>query len=261
MIAFCSSQALPAGWKKAPEPSLNDQSQGSISVLLLDLYCGAGGAAMGYSRAGFEVVGVDIEPMPNYPFDFIQADAIEFMRALVRDRGSAFDAIHASPPCQLYSVTTAQYRNQGRQYPDLVAPTRELLRETGLPYVIENVPRAPLINPVVLCGTAFGLFANGMHIRRHRLFESNFRIPPVKCDHAGRAMDIMGDLAAMNRMRDAFGQTLADRGGKSLVTIWAGLMGVDGWMTNDEARQSFPPAYTEYIGGHLMDYLEPSLAA
>ena len=150
---------------------------------LLDLFCGAGGAAMGYHRAGFEVVGVDISPQPNYPFEFYQLDAT----ALVQDVDNKcwhesqtkttlpgasyaclgnFDAIHASPPCQRYTTLVAQAGTFG-DYPDLVEPIREILKASGLPYVIENVPGAP-IEGVLLCGSMFGL-----KVIRHRVFESN----------------------------------------------------------------------------------------
>src|SRR4051794_16680153 len=119
---------------------------------LLDLFCGAGGCSVGYHRAGFDVVGIDIAPQPHYPFEFIQADALTALD-LFGMRIGDFDAVHASPPCQSYSVS-CNYRPENRtKYPDLVAPTRELLYEIGLPYVIENVPGAPLHSPIMLCGS------------------------------------------------------------------------------------------------------------
>lgn len=129
---------------------------------LLDLYCGAGGAAMGYSWAGFEVVGVDIKPQPNYPFEFVQADALDYLRDLYeRPLSVWYEAIHASPPCQAYSALRTT--SNGREYPDLVAATRDLLDATGLPYVIENVRKAPLRASIMLCGSSFGLGSNGRH--------------------------------------------------------------------------------------------------
>jgi DNA (cytosine-5)-methyltransferase 1 len=148
---------------------------------LLDLFCGAGGAAMGYSRAGFEVVGVDIEPQRRYPFEFIKGDAIVGLESLLA-RGldhyllCDFDAIHASPPCQAYGSLRAL--NPTKDYPRLIEPTRELLVAIGLPYVIENVPGAPLIDPVRLCGSMVGL-----PIRRHRLFECTFPVLRARCQH------------------------------------------------------------------------------
>ena len=131
---------------------------------LLDLYCGAGGAAAGYAHHGFEVVGVDIAPQRRYPYTFFQGDALDYLRHF----GKAFDAVHASCPCQAF---TKAWRIQANDHPDLITPTRELLRELGLPYVIENVPGAPLENPIELCGAMFGL-----QVYRHRLFEGSFPV-------------------------------------------------------------------------------------
>lgn len=139
---------------------------------LLDLFCGAGGASVGYHRAGFEVVGVDLHPQPDYPFEFWQADALTFDL-------TGFDAVHASPPCQLHTRAKHLRVAQGGESKalDLVEPTRARLRSLGVPYVIENVPGAPL-HGVTLCGSSFGL-----KVRRHRVFESNVYIPPLACDH------------------------------------------------------------------------------
>ena len=137
---------------------------------LLDLFCGAGGAAMGYHRAGFTVVGVDINPQRHYPFEFHQADALEF-------DVSGFDAIHASPPCQAFTAYKRRPNHVG-DYPDLIWPTRQKLIASGVPYVIENIPKAPLLNPITLCGSSFGL-----DVRRHRLFESNVPLLAPPCDH------------------------------------------------------------------------------
>ena len=127
----------------------------------LDLYCKAGGTSMGLHRAGFEVTGVDIEPQKRYPFEFVLGDALEYCA----QHGHEFDLVVAGPPCQLYSVTASLSNGN---HPDLVGPTREALIATGKPYIIENVPGSPLINPLVLCGTMFGLA-----LIRHRLFENN----------------------------------------------------------------------------------------
>ena len=145
---------------------------GGHKFKLLDLFCCAGGAGIGYSRAGFEVVGVDIEPQPNYPLTFIQADALNLDRKFV----GSFDAIHASPPCQSYS-DLAKRNGNADAWPRLIAPVRNMLIKSGLPYVIENVDGAPLRNPIVLCGTMFP----GLRVVRHRLFETSFLIlhPPT----------------------------------------------------------------------------------
>ena len=136
---------------------------------LLDLFCGAGGAAVGYHRAGFDVVGVDITPQPNYPFEFVQADALDCARLVIRCGTATFDAIHASPPCQAY-IAACRRATSAADHPDLIGPTRELLQATGLPYVIENVARRPAASTaVLLCGSMFGL-----GVRRHRLFETNW---------------------------------------------------------------------------------------
>ncbi|MGH9692462.1 MAG: DNA cytosine methyltransferase [Candidatus Acidiferrales bacterium] len=117
---------------------------------LLDLFCCAGGAGVGYNRAGFEVVGVDNKPQPNYPFPFIRADALKLDAKFL----ASFDALHASPPCQSYS-DLAKRNGNGHEWPRLIEPVRKMLIKTGLPYVIENVDGAPLLDPVVLCGTMF----------------------------------------------------------------------------------------------------------
>lgn len=196
---------------------------------LLDLFCGAGGAGMGYHRAGFEVVGVDNRPQKNYPFEFHQADALEY----AREHGHEFDAIHASPPCQKYSMAQRIYQNS-EKYPDLVDDTRELLDALGRPYVIENVPGAPLRVDLRLCGTMFGL-----RIIRHRHFESTVEMPLLvpACCH-----------------RDVYDPW--HREGVDQRVQLALAMGIDWGMTRPEVREAIPPAYTEFIGEQLLDYLE-----
>lgn len=132
---------------------------------ILDLFCGAGGAAMGYRRAGFAVTGIDHAPQPDYPFEFIQADVMQWLAR--RSGFLRFDAIHASPPCQAFSAMT-QVAGTRDQHPDLLTPIRDWLQRIGLPYVIENVPGAPVQGHVTLCGTAFGLGAGEYELRRHR---------------------------------------------------------------------------------------------
>lgn len=201
--------------------------------LLLDLFCGAGGAAMGYHRAGFDVVGVDIAPQPNYPFEFHQADALEYLRGM----GPRFAAVHASPPCQRYSAMSACRPGLAGDYPDLVAPTRDLLMRTGLPWVIENVPGSPLENPITLCGHMLGL-----ELYRHRLFESNIALqqpphprhvkPASRAGHwnPGTIMSVSGHVAP--------------------IAVARAAMGID-WMSRAELAESIPPAYTEYVGRQL----------
>lgn len=203
---------------------------------------------MGYHLAGFEVVGVDIEPQPHYPFEFIQADALGF----IARHGKEFDVIHASPPCQAYSVTAPLSNGN---HPDLVESTRQVLLSTGKPYIIENVPGAPLINPVMLCGTMFGL-----RVIRHRLFETSPVIwfPPAQCQHIGRVAPVFGGnlkrcgVLGRSRLDDFEYISVA---GKSFIKSDAQLaMGID-WMTSAEMAQAIPPAYTKWLGERLLEKL------
>lgn len=226
---------------------------------LLDLFCGAGGAGMGYFRAGFNVVGVDIKPQPRYPFAFVQADALDY----AAEHGHEYDAIHASPPCQKYSAMTKR-RWQDREHPDLVAPTRALLIDTGLPYIIENVVGAPLINPVMLCGTMFGLqTTEGSQLRRHRLFELSFYCLTPPCDHNdGSPIGVYGGGQHPDRRRPATIGVWGNAGGHSErdnldhygMDARREVMGID-WMTGRELSQAIPPAYTEFIGRQLIRHL------
>jgi DNA (cytosine-5)-methyltransferase 1 len=221
---------------------------------ILDLYSGAGGAAKGYHDAGHEVVGVDIKDMPRFPYEFVQADALNLLDTLILGGNTndaridhrvgwgysleSFDAIHASPPCQYWSVMSNCRPGLAETYPQLIEPTRERLQKIGKPYVIENVVRAPLINPVILCGTSFDL-----RVRRHRQFEANFPIDPVACRHSGYVLN-PHNSEARKRMRAEFGY------GVPLMKIWKREVGVE-WMNDAEGRESIPPAFTEYIGGYL----------
>nr|WP_156172681.1 DNA cytosine methyltransferase [Microbacterium sp. Ag1] len=198
---------------------------------LLDLFSCAGGAGMGYHRAGFEVVGVDIRPQPNYPFEHHVGDAIEF----VREHGHEFDAIHASPPCQAYSITRHMHT---KDHPDLVEPTRAALIETGRPWIMENVPGAPMLDYVTLCGSMFGLTAvdtDGelLALRRHRLFESNvFMLSAGSCVHdRTRVAGVYGGGAVSKERRST---TTGRRVGYTPhKAIAEQLLGID-WMTLDE---------------------------
>lgn len=208
---------------------------------LLDLFCCAGGCTKGYQQAGFYVVGVDIKPQPRYCGDeFIQGDALEIVQAI----GWQFQAIHASPPCQFYSeATPTQYRDN---HPDLIAPTRAALEATGKPFVIENVngARKHLNNPIMLCGTMFDL-----KVYRHRFFESNvFMLMPPHIPHKD-------DLRGCGRGLSGKGFiTVTGNGGYGLKggdAYARKAMGID-WMTRTELSESIPPAYTHWIGNHLM---------
>jgi DNA (cytosine-5)-methyltransferase 1 len=203
-----------------------------VKPRLLDLFCGAGGCSVGYDRAGFEVVGVDIAPQPRYPFEFHEADALTFPL-------EGFDAVHASPPCRAH--TTLRHRTGG-DYPDLVAATRHRLLDSGLPYVIENVVGAPLLNPVTLCGSAFGLGVGGRQLRRHRLFESNAPVMAHPCQHHGPAVGVYGTGGGGQMTRGFKAEGVAD----ARVAL-----GID-WMSLAELAQAIPPAYTEHIGGYLL---------
>ena len=209
---------------------------------LLDLYCKAGGASVGYARAGFEVVGVDIKKQKRYPYEFIQADCLEVMKDL--DFLKSFDVIAASPPCQTHSITQHLRNAQGKTTDkiDLIPQTREALIASGKPYVIENVKGAPLINPVQLCGSAFGL-----KVRRHRIFESNLELKGTTCDHKaqGRPVGVYGS------MKDEI-----PKGGKTATSIEEArsAMGID-WMIWGELVEAIPPHYTEFLGKQIVSML------
>lgn len=203
---------------------------------LLDLFCGAGGAAMGYHRAGLEVVGVDIKPQPRYPFEFHQADAMKWLR----NRGLlSFDAFHASPPCQAH--TKAQ-RIRGRSHPDYIAEIRDLFKADPLPWVIENVPGAPLVDPVELCGAMFGL-----RTYRHRLFEASFPIEAP--DHP----EHIASLCKIGRKVND-GEFMHVVGNFSGAALAREIMGTP-WMTRNEMREAIPPVYTVYVGRELLRHL------
>lgn len=221
---------------------------------LLDLFCGAGGASTGYHRAGFDVVGVDIKPQPRYPFPFYRADALSFFRE--HRAGEGFDAIHASPPCQsnLHGLNAVN-RELGRtvNHPDLIAETRELLRLSGLPYVIENVVGASLLAPVRICGSCFGL-----PIRRHRLFESNVLFMVPDCEHDREREKKYWTSVVKNgeRTRAKVVQVYGNGGERH---EWGPALGID-WMTPEELTQAIPPAYTEHIGRQLIGHIRERAA-
>lgn len=213
---------------------------------LLDLFCGA---AMGYHRAGFDVVGVDITPQRDFPFNFYCADAMTFPLEF-KDLFGTFkpDIIHASPPCQAHSALRHLYPE--KDYPCFIAPTRERLNAWGGPYVIENVPGSPLENPILLCGSSFGL-----KVRRHRLFESNTPLEGLPCNHKaqGRPIDVSGTGGRrINRRPD-------DHGGNTNkprnISEAREAIGID-WATRYGISQAIPPAYTEWIGKQLIKQLD-----
>jgi len=204
---------------------------------LLDLFCGGGGASMGYYRAGFEVVGVDIKKQPRYPFDFVQGDAL-ILAVLMCEY---FDVIHASPPCQFASILTPPENKPN--HPNLIPATKEVLQNSGKFYVIENVPGAKehLTNPLLLCGTMFGL-----NLWRHRFFEIHPRIaPPVaKCNHSKNPVVVSGTTRRLIRgkRRDFSAKERRD----AMDVPWMRIIDMD---------QAIPPAYTEFIGRELISLL------
>lgn len=187
---------------------------------------------MGYARAGYQVVGVDVVDQPRYPFDFVQGDALEF----VRRHGHRFHLIHASPPCQRFTAY-GRRPGVGESYPDLIAPVREALEATGVPWIIENVKGAPLIDPVTLCGSMFGL-----DVRRHRLFETSFGVPQPKCRHHEQNGHFP---AASNR---AVRRTCEIGAWRIPLPIQKAAMGGCEWMDRDGLTEAIPPAYTHFLG-------------
>jgi DNA (cytosine-5)-methyltransferase 1 len=217
----------------------------------IDLFCCAGGASMGLHRAGFEVVGVDIKPQPRYPFEFHQSDALTFPL-------DGFDFIWASPPCQGY--TAMRHAPGAKGAPLLIDHVRD--RMPNALWVIENVEEAAwaLRNPVTLCGSMFGLGAQGCRLQRHRLFESNFAISTPPCRHDSRP--VIGVYGGHARKRSA------SAGGRGTKDVWDGghkqaaskALGVD-WMTLSELSEAIPPAYSEFIGRAAIAHIEERRAA
>lgn len=220
---------------------------------LLDLFCGAGGAAMGYHRAGFDVVGVDIRPQPNYPFTFWLGDALA--PGLVDDLGG-FDAIHASPPCQAYTHMSNRWRGKDSladERPSLIAATRWLLEAIGMPFVIENVLGAKehLVDPVTITGETVGL-----RVHRPRLFETNWPLMVSKAPRQKDPVAVYGKQDGRRLWTRADGSELH----AALLPEAAAAMGID-WMTWDELREAIPPAYTELVGHQLMQHVQARAAA
>lgn len=207
---------------------------------ILDLFCGAGGAFVGYQRAGFVGTGVDHLSQPRFPGPFMQWDALEY----VEQYWQFYDAIHASPPCQAYSRMTDCRPGLPEKHHDLLAQTRQILQATGLPYVIENVPESPLESPTWLCGQMFGL-----ELYRHRGFETNWPllapehpphlVPTSRAGHwvEGTIMSVAGNVAPIEHARR--------------------IMGIS-WMNRDELTEAIPPAYTAFVGHQLRKHLEAS---
>jgi DNA (cytosine-5)-methyltransferase 1 len=214
---------------------------------LLDVCCGAGGAAAGYARAGFEVVGVDNVAQPEYPFELIRGDALQVLedREFVR----RFDAVHASPPCQRWATATLSQRKAGKKYPDLISPLRPLLEATGLPWVLENVPQAPLRADLTLCGCQFGLQLEGVgQLRRERVFELSWKpvLEQMPHNHVLPAISIAGHGTPSWQRKLT---------GHITVAQWREVMGI-AWVRDREAlTEAIPPAYCEHVGRLLLDHL------
>lgn len=213
------------------------------SPRILDMYCCAGGAGMGYHLAGFDVVGVDLVWRKRYPFIQIQGDCLALTQQFLRQ----FDAIHASPPCQHH--TAMKTMPDAREHADLIPPTRAMLKASGLPYIIENVMGAPLIDPVVLCGSMFGLGAKGAQLQRHRQFETNFPLEaPGPCQHRSPTIGIYGEGCRDSRRK--YDKTIPEftvrEGREAMEMPWASIA---------ELCEAIPPAYTQHIGYALKRHL------
>lgn len=211
---------------------------------ILDLFCGAGGCSVGYSRVfpHAEIVGVDINPQKNYPFTFTQADAMTFDL-------DGFDFIHASPPCQAYSQAAQGQRSAGKVYPDLLAATRDQLIAAGVPWVIENVPGAPMRADIKLCGCQVGL-----ELRRERWFETSWHAYVLMAghNHPGPVVSVVGHgTPSWGREQLGYNPTIAD---------YRAAMGID-WMNRTELSQAIPPAYTEFVGHQLAAHLATEAVA
>lgn len=218
---------------------------------LLDLFCCAGGASEGYRRAGFEVVGVDIDPQPNYPGEFIKADALEVLADL--DFMATFDAVAASPPCQVNLNLTKMNVALGREHGhvQLIPATRAGILATGLPYVIENVAdaRSQLRNPIRLCGSTFGL-----PVRRHRLFESSEPLVAPPCNHRWQKVPRYWTSWRPNG-EHRLASVVQVYGHGADQHEWGPALGID-WMTGKELAEAIPPAYTEFLGRQLLRFVE-----
>lgn len=229
---------------------------------ILDLYCGAGLVHDGLVAAGWDVTGVDLHPQRRYPGPFIQADATALDLRFVR----SFDAVWASPPCLRDTSLNASARREERAHsrpetahPDLIKPTRRLLKASGLPYVIENVATAPLIDPVVLCGSMFGLGAGDggrrYHLERHRKFETNWELCPPACAHQKPVVGIYGGHARV-RAASAGGRGTKEPWTRSGAEIMREAMGVTRFLSVAEISQGIPPAYAEFVGRALLDHID-----
>ena len=230
----------------------------------LDLFCGAGGASMGLHRAGFDVTGVDIKPQPRYPFRFVQADALRPPLDLRQ-----FGLIWASPPCQAH--TAMKTMHNAKDHMDLIPQTRAILQASGVPWIMENVVGAPLENPVMLCGTMFGLGVDDAELQRHRIFETSFPMFfTPQCQHGSRSVIGVYGGHIRNRKRrtiGVYGEGCRDSRrkfdkGVADFAIDHGKKAMDiGWMTTAELSQAIPPAYSEFIGKAALRHIKEMACA
>lgn len=217
----------------------------------LDLFCGAGGASMGLHRAGFDVTGVDIKAQPRYPFTFIQGDATRPDIDL-----SSFDFVWASPPCQGYS--DLRHAPGSKPHPKLIGPVRALLEREADLWCIENVEGAPLIDPLVLCGSQFGLGVDAWQLRRHRLFECNFAVPAPACSHVGPVIGIYGGHVRC-RSGKFWRKGGADFPNHDKKALAQKALGID-WMTMAEMSQAIPPVFSQHIARSAMAHVQEAFA-
>jgi DNA (cytosine-5)-methyltransferase 1 len=214
-----------------------------VTYRLLDLGCCIGGASRGYEQAGFEVIGVDIVDRPRYPGEFIQADALTFPL-------EGWDAIHWSAPCQRWAQASLSHRKRGKVYPDLITPMRPRLIASGIPYVMENVPKAPLRHDLELCGCMFRLEIPGVgQLRRLRKFELSWQ--PVTERMAHR--HVLPAISIAGHGTPAWQREITGHIG---VAVWRQVMGIDWPVRREELTEAIPPAYTKYVGGLLRTYLD-----
>ena len=223
---------------------------------VLDLFCGAGCASRGYHRVwpNAEIIGVDIEPQPHYPFKFIRHDAMEVLSWTAALR--TYDFIHASPPCQHYS-DLAKRNGNADQWPDLIGPVREALQASGVHYVIENVEGAPLVNPVILCGTMFP----GLRVLRHRLFEASF--PIEQPEHPAHPLVFTHDKrkAHYGKLDQDTSFVQVTGGGNARIRNKLDAMGVTDRLTSHEINEAIPPAYAEHVAQSLNAHLARQVVA
>jgi DNA (cytosine-5)-methyltransferase 1 len=223
---------------------------------ILDLFCGAGLVADGLKAAGWDVTGVDIEAQPRYQGPFLLADATKLDLRFVR----SFDAVWASPPCLRDTAMRHAKGAKGLAHPELIPPTRRMLQESGLPYVIENVEGAALLDPVILCGSMFdlGVDVDGQryHLRRHRKFETNWPLPQLECIHKRPVVGVFGGHARV-RAASAGGRGTADFVGHRHRLVMGRAMGIpdERPFTCNEISQGIPPTYAEFVGRQLLAHL------